>query len=266
MPRFAIGNLTIDVDVPPRFRCEYTLNGSLIAESPNAAEVFELSALTLDGSGVDAVLARAAKAGLAAQEQRDGFVSFFQAPRTWFAGFGPHVLIATLTKGTPPEFAAVLSSVAPAHDAFIESEALQLSELRPSHTRFFEQRRTSLLDAIAWSPQRPDAAQRLDTFWNELLDAPPDDKHLLATMLSGAAVAFGDLLSQRGFQWALGRDAWGTSLGVVALRGTANVWVVPDDFLAKRWEAQERDFFPRALDAITAQVEKMRSEWKQSVS
>lgn len=266
MPRYAIGDLTIDVDVPPRFKCEYSLTGSLLGFDASTGASLELSALTLKGgTGVDAARERAKSAGLALHRDEASFVSFQEPPRTWFAGFGSHLLIATLTKGELiPEFADVLASVDPAHDTFPEGDKTSFSALRPSHTRFFEQRRNALLDAISWSPQLRDAPKRLDDFWESLVDEPPEEEGLLNTMLSAASIGFGDLLCARGFEWCVSKDAWGLSLGVVALRGTANMLVVPDSFLIKRWETQERRFIESALVSITESVARARAEWAQS--
>ena len=260
MPRFAIGDLTIDVEVPERFVCEYALNGALVALDKSSGAKAEISGILINGDGVAAVKKRAAESQLALQKDSAQFASFFQPPRTWFAGFGSHLIIATVTNF--PEFAQVLESVGPAHDPFPADEETAIVDLRPSHTRWFEQRRTSLLDAISWSSERYDAAERLDAFWADLVENPPEDEHLLNTMLSGAAVAFGDLLERHGFEWCVAKDPWGVSIAVVALRGTANMVIVPDSFLSKRWQAREPGFVVAALQQISEHVAKMKAEWK----
>ena len=64
MPRIAIGDLSVDVEVPERFRCDFSTSGSLLAESEATNESFELSAITVQGgSAVDIVRARAAESG-----------------------------------------------------------------------------------------------------------------------------------------------------------------------------------------------------------
>lgn len=240
MPRIAIGDLTVDIDVPPRFTCEYTLNGSLIAESAGTAEVFELSVIDVTNNAIEMVTDRALKSERPLQEKRDDFVSYFDGKKAWFAAIPNHVLVASLLRGSPPEFASILASAAPAHDPFTTSDTVQTQTLRPSHARFFEQRRTALLDAIGWSPQLRDAVPKLEEFWNELLDNPPAEADLLSTMISGAAVAFGDLLCTRGFTWAIGHDPkYGTALGV---RGPDNTWLVPIRFIIERWQRKERGF------------------------
>lgn len=260
MPRFAVGDLTIDLDVPPRFKCEYALSGALVGLDASVGAGFEISGLHLgQRSGVEVLKERAVQAKQPLVRDSATFASFLQPPRTWFAGFGPHLLVATLKKPELiPEFDAVLASVGPAHDPFPEGKETAFSPLRPSHTRFFEQRRTSLLDAIGWSPQLSNAAARLDAFWEELLADPPEDEHLLGTMLSGVAIGFGDLLAPYGFQWRVAKDPWGVSLGVVALEGSSDLLVVPDSFIAKRWERREPPFIADSVKAIAAQVAELK--------
>lgn len=261
MPRFAIGDLTIDVEIPERFVCEYALTGALLTIDKSTKTRADISALLLDRAGVEAVRERALEDKLALHVDGPQFASYFRPPYTWFAGFGKHLIIATLKGNGFPEFAQVLESVGPAHDPFPADKETAISDLRPSHTRWFEQKRTSLLDAISWSSERHDAAERLDAFWADLVENPPDDEHLLNTMLSGAAVAFGDLLKRHGFEWCVAKDPWGVSIAVVALRGTANMLIVPDSFVSKRWQAREPRFVVSAVDQIGAHVKKMKAEW-----
>ncbi|MFT3707338.1 MAG: hypothetical protein QM817_06690 [Archangium sp.] len=264
MPRLAVGDLTIDLEVPARFRCEYALNGSLAGLDASSGAGFEISGLQLGArSGVDAARESAKKDGKALVRDSASFVSFMKNERTWIAGFSTHLLIATLKKPELiGEFGDVLASVAPAHDPFPADKETAFSALRPSHTRWFEQRRTSLLDANRWSAESGDAPAKLDLFWQELLVDTPDDQDLLNAMLSGVAVGFGDLLVKRaGFEWCVAKDPWGISIGVVALKGTANLLVVPDSFVAKRWETKEPKFIADAIAAIGDQVKKVKAEW-----
>lgn len=264
MPRVAIGDLTIDIEVPERFHCAYTVNGSLLAES--ADEAFEVGVIRVTGSsGVELVRDRAAQKHSEVHE-RDGVAVFFEAPETWFAGFEEHMLVATVHRGEPSEFPRVLESVGPAHPPFPEREERVVVALQPSHRTFFAQRRTSMKDNFGWTPNQHDAISRLDTVWRWLIEEPPPDEHVLHTFMSGIAVAFGDLLCRRGFSWAMGNDQHGITIGIVALKGTANVWVVPDEFLGKRWENREVDFFGFAIEAIASQVEKMRTDGKYALS
>jgi hypothetical protein len=261
MPRFAIGDLTIDLEVPARFRCEYALNGALAGLDGSTGAGFELSALQLGKrSGVEAARESAKKDGKALTRESATFVAYAKTERTWIAGFGTHLVIATLKKPESiPEFVDVLASIGPAHDPFPEGQAPAFSDLKPSHTRWFEQLRTSLLDTQRWSSDSGDAPRKLDAFWEELLTDTPEDEHLLNTMLNAVAVGFGDLLVKRaGFQWCVAKDPWGISIGVVALRGTANLLVVPDSFVSKRWEKREPPFIAAAVTAITEQVAKAK--------
>ena len=260
MPRIAIGDLTIDVEVPERFRCAYTTNGSLLAECVDTDEAFEIGVIRVTGnSGVELVRDRAAEKNAEVRENENGVALFFEAPETWFAGFEEHMLVATVHRGEPKEFPGVLETVGPAHEPFPPSEERVVVSLQPSH-------RTSMKENFGWSPTQHDAISRLDTVWRWLIEEPPPDEHVLHTFMSGIAVAFGDLLCQRGFSWAMANDQHGITLGIVALKGTANVWVVPDEFLGKRWENREVDFFGYAIEAIASQIQKMRTDGKYALS
>lgn len=257
MSRIAIGDLSVDVEIPERFTCEFSWQGSLLAECADTGESFELSTITVQGaSAVDIVRDRATESGAALHESRDGFVSFFNAPDNWLAGSGEHMLVATVNGVPLADFAKILSSVAPAHDPFTNETPLSLADVRPSHDMYFAHHRTSSMTD----------ADQLDAFWTALISKPPDDDDELEAHLRAVSVAFGDLLCARGFTWVFGRDQYGASLGVVALRDTANVWVVPADFIGKRWQRKELDFIHAALESITSHVEKMRSDWKRSLS
>lgn len=272
MPRFAIGDLTIDVEVPPRFRCEYSLSGSLMGLDSSNGSAFELSALHFvakdpkqhGSEGLNSARENAKTKGLTLERDTPTVAVYREAPTTWLAGFGSHLLIATLTRPEhSPDFVDLLASVADAHDPFPEGQNPAIVDLRPSHTRWFEQKRTSLLDAEAWSPDSANAPEKLDAFWGSILLEPPDEEDLLNAMLGGVTVGFGDLLVKRaGFQWCVVKDEWGTSLAVVALRGTANAIIVPESFVAKRWERKEPSFVASALREISAHVAKLKADWK----
>ncbi len=77
-------------------------------------------------------------------------------------------------------------------------------------------------------------------------------------MIACATVGFGDLLAKIGFEWTVLSDEWGVSIGMVALRGTANMAVVPSSFVAKRWERKEERFVVEALSEIGAHVAQAR--------
>lgn len=270
MPRFAVGDLLVDVDVPARFRCEYSLAGSLVALDQSTGAAFELSGLMATAKdpaargteGLVAVRERAGKEGRPLSRETPAVVVYGDGKRTWFAGFGSHLLIATVGKPElVPEMIEIMASVGAAHDPFPPGEETAVCDLRPSHTRWFEQKRTSLLDANRWSPELSDAPEKLDLFWEELITDPPDEEDLLNAMLNGVAVGFGDLLVKRGgFQWCVAKDKWGVMLAVVALRGSANVIVDPQSFVAKRWERKEPKFIADAVRDIAAQVARLKAK------
>lgn len=81
-------------------------------------------------------------------------------------------------------------------------------------------------------------------------------------MIACATVGFGDLLLPLGFDWCVVCDQWGTGLGLVALRETANVVVVPESFVGKRWERREPRFVEHGLAAIRQNLERFRADWR----
>jgi Domain of unknown function (DUF3806) len=265
--RFAIGDLTIDVEVPARFTCEYSLSGSLMGLDSSNGSAFELSALHIIAKdpaarGTEALVStreNAKTTGIELYKDSATLAVYRESANTWMGGFGSHLLVATLTKPElVPEFVEVMTSVGAAHDPFPDTKDVGIVDLRPSHTRWFEQKRTSLLDSESWSPDSTNAPEKLDAFWE-----PPEEDDLLSAMLGGVTVGFGDLLVKRaGFQWCVAKDEWGTSLAVVALRGTANVVIVPESFVAKRWERKEPKFIADALADIADHVTKFKAEWK----
>ena len=258
----ACGDLLLDVEVPENFDCSYSFTGSLWAESDQGD--FELSVLRFKPKvpSPDAGFRLVLSDGGAPAPTRADVSLHRDDATTTRAGFGNQLIVTTHTPTLGDVVAGILASLGPAHDPFGPgSERVQSSVLRPSHGAWFAQRRESLLGAIGWHAELPDAAARLDAFWAGLVDAPPSDKHHLETMISCVAVGFGDLLRPFGFEWRIVCDEWGTGLGMVALPGTADVLVVPDSFVGKRWEDRVRTFVEDVLPSLQAHVEKAKAAW-----
>lgn len=102
-------------------------------------------------------------------------------------------------------------------------------------------------------------ADVLDEVWEDFLASEPDDDEA-SLIVSVLGIALGDhLVRARSFAWVILSDAWGTGLGVVAMRGTANVVTDPFNFVAKRWDRREPRFLAEGLRAICRHVDQVKA-------
>ncbi|MDX2010286.1 MAG: hypothetical protein SFW67_08855 [Myxococcaceae bacterium] len=240
MPRYAIGDLLIDLDLPEGFSCEYSLSGSLLARNEDG--VIEFSALTVrNKDGSPAEFSRQ-------HERRD--------EKTCTHGFGDHLSIATHAPRLAAATEHVLATAGWSHAPFDDGDALQIRPLGASLDPWLAQRRRSLHLALGFDPHSPAAPRQLDDFWEGLFEVEPGDQ--LDTMIACAWVGFGDLLVHRlGFQWCWSRDEYGIDLGCVALPETAKLLIVPGSFVGKRWERHESRFIEHALPEIERTLEQV---------
>jgi Domain of unknown function (DUF3806) len=270
MPRYAIGDLMLDVDIPARFSCAYALSGTLVAKEPARGVTLEISVLTLAPKdptmrdiGARTVVARATESGVSPRvydRPRGAVVVARIEEDAWRAGVGNRVIVATPT--TPAasraeadaELEQILASAAPAHDEFPAGDEVGFCALRPSHAPWFEQIRAELRGMIGWSHPGLVSLDALDAFWSAFVDAPPTGADMTTRVLLACAAAFGDHLCEHGFTWCVSSDRWGTALGVVAHPGTSKMLVVPESFVGKRWEARTPRFFAEAVPAIARQA------------
>jgi hypothetical protein len=277
VPRIAVGDLLIDLDVPSSWACEYSLAGSLLAVDSARKVTLEVSGLHLQPSGpaatdlgVQHVLDAAQRYGTSAREAAPGVWVVKETAGelpTWMAAQGNRLVVATLhLDPSSPSHAAleaevdgIVASVGAAHDPFPPpSETPAFSQLRDSQRLFFEQRRSSLRAAFSWELDGPVPTSKLDDFWDALVEKADDELEFLETKLSALGVAFGDHLVRRGFEWRIVSDQWGVAFGVVALPESSAVVVVPDSFVGKRWERRECAFFTDSVEAIMRDVEASR--------
>jgi hypothetical protein len=102
----------------------------------------------------------------------------------------------------------------------------------------------------------PITPESLDRAWSAWLQETGKDVEEINSGVNAVGVQFGQLLvDQAGFQWTIASDAQGTELAVIALPGLHDVLVYPANFVAKRWETQERDFLAVSFQGIRRQVE-----------
>ncbi len=269
MRRIAVGDLLVDVEVPDGFEAEYSLSGSLLLGDPERGLAVELSGLTVAPKDPEVrdhcvrdVEARAASRGTSPR-RFPGPVAVLREDRSYLAGVGNRMLIATLSGPEDAAFAqqveALVGSAAAAHDPLPrQGDEVARCPLRPSHALWFDQLRAALgaeLDVDGLPP-----LGRLDALWLDLVAHPPEEP-LLGRKLAALAVAFGDHLVARGFQWCIAADRWGTGFAVVALPETAQLLLHPESFVGKRWEQQEDRFLEGAVGAVLGMVEKAARDW-----
>lgn len=293
MPRHAVGDLLVDLEVPGGLEWIYDDDGVLAGEDPEQRWLVEISGLTLTSKdptvadhGLRSVLASAKEAGVAARRPSPE-LAWFKHPAPaqpgdgrrcehWSAGLGTRCVVVSLSYGAEPgpELDAVraqveaalptLRGVVPPHRAV--GEQTLFFELSPSHDLWFEVRRGDLAALVkAVLPARvtdglppPDV---LDEVWDDFLASEPDADEA-ALIINVLGIALGDhLVRARSFAWVILSGAWGTGLGVVAMRGTANVITDPFNFVAQRWERKERRFLADGLRAICRHVDQAKTAW-----
>lgn len=74
-------------------------------------------------------------------------------------------------------------------------------------------------------------------------------------IINAAGAAFGQfLVDQAHFRWVIATDEQGSELAILALPGQGDVLVYPLNFVAKRWERGEVDFFNDSFKRIAEDV------------
>ena len=63
--------------------------------------------------------------------------------------------------------------------------------------------------------------------------------------------------------WVIATDEYGTELAVFGLQGAGDIVVYPQNFVAKRYEAETANFIAQSVLEIQAQVERVKSQWKK---
>jgi hypothetical protein len=142
-------------------------------------------------------------------------------------------------------------------------EPLNQKELRwvqaqlENASKFIE--RFSPSDPVA--PFTMAALDRAFAAWLASEPAAPD----VNAIINCVGIAFGQALVDRvGLQWVVAMDEYGTELAVHGLAHQGDVLVYPANFVAKRWERRESNFFEDALRRVAHDVQKVASEWQAS--
>ncbi len=104
-------------------------------------------------------------------------------------------------------------------------------------------------------------AEVLDELWDRWRSVKTTDSNAIDSFLNCFGVGFGQILVDHlGFEWAYLEDEYGSDIAVRALPGTANVRVVPLDFVLKRWESNEGRFVKEAAKEIDRTVDEFALE------
>lgn len=93
--------------------------------------------------------------------------------------------------------------------------------------------------------------EALDRAYATWFEDETDDTDEVNEIINIVGLAFGDILArQLGFKWVVSTDQHGTELALLALPGRGDVMVHPADFVAKRWERGETNFFTKSFGEI----------------
>lgn len=293
MPRHAVGDLLVDLEVPTGLEWIYDDDGVLSGADPSRRWLVEIGGLTIAAkdpavtdAGLRSVLAGAKEAG-ATVHRPSPELAWFKHPgpersgdgrhcEHWTIGLGARHVLVTLSHDAEdgPELEALraqveaalptLRGLVPPHR--VVGEQRLFFELSPSHDLWFETRRADLAAMVkAVLPDRVTdglpPAEVLDDLWEDFLASEPDDEEA-SQVINVLGVALGDHLARaRSFGWVILSDAWGTGLAVVALQGTANVVTDPFNFVAKRWDRKEPRFLAHGLRAICQRFDQVKADW-----
>lgn len=295
MPRFAVGDLLVDIELPARLRCCYENSGALLANDTSERFAIRFSGITVQGKDpmardlcVASVVERAAQAGATLERIKENLV-FCRERRTgdwgglagvnefWFVGFGNREIVVTLSYAdedrnlnTGVLRAAVDSAIQSIRLVYPDKprpkDQIEVFDLAESQMPWLEHHRTLLRRRVqqltGYDSDGLIPLPVLDDYWSRFIAAPPADNHELNLILNSVGVALGDHLQRvRSFEWVIISDAYGVCIGVVALRGTANVTTDPFNFVTKRWERKEPRFLVAGVQALSDTVNKFAKDW-----
>jgi hypothetical protein len=132
---------------------------------------------------------------------------------------------------------------------------------------------------FAGSPDGEDlpSLQSLDKAWADFIATGSAANERANGVVLCTGVAFGEhVVRKLGFVWCIATDDWGTDIAVLARPGRGDITIFPTDYVSKRWEQKETEFFaasikPRRVhqtdrDYITRQRSRLGSRQSISVS
>lgn len=295
MPRFAIGDLLVDLDLPASLQCRYENSGALLASDTSDRFAIRFSGITVQAKDpmartlcVSSVSERTAQAGATLERIKEDLV-FCRERSTgdwdgkagvnefWIVGFGNREIVVTLSYAEADRdlntgilretVDSVIRSVRLVYpDRPRKRDQIEVFDLAGSQHPWLQQHRAILRRRVqqltGYDADGLVPLPVLDDYWSRFIAAPPADNDELNLILNLVGVAFGDhLVHVRSFEWVIISDNYGVCIGVVALRGTANVTTDPFNFVAKRWERKEPRFLLAGVQALADTVDKFTKDW-----
>ncbi len=110
---------------------------------------------------------------------------------------------------------------------------------------------------------KPITIEILDRMFTNWLSSGKDsgDASAVNHVINAIGVTFGRLLVEGlGLRWVIAIDEHGSDLAVYGLPGSADVVIYPANFVAKRWQRGETNFFKLSYTRFSMQLMKLRSE------
>jgi hypothetical protein len=102
---------------------------------------------------------------------------------------------------------------------------------------------------------KPLTLAALDRAYTAWIASRPDDPDIINGIINGTGAAFGQFLVDLGdLRWIIAIDEHGSDLAVFGLPDKGDVLVYPINFVAKRWEGRETEFFEKSCAEIAATV------------
>ena len=108
---------------------------------------------------------------------------------------------------------------------------------------------------------RPVSLAALDRAFAAWMATQPTESDVINGTINRVGVAFGQTLVEGlGMQWIIATDDQGSEMAVYGLPGSADVLVYPANFVAKRWERREVNFFEASYGLIAEDVSRLARE------
>lgn len=295
MHRFAVGDLLADIELPAHLQCRYETSGALLANDTSDRFAIRFSGITVQAKDpmarnlcVSSVSERATSNGAPLERIRDDLVFCRETSAGdwggeagvndfWFVGVGNREIVVTLSYAESDRDlnteelralvdAAIRSIRLVYPDKPRQKDQIEVFDLAESQRPWLEQHRALLRRRVhqltGYDADGLVPLSVLDEYWSRFIAAPPTDNDELNLTLNSVGVALGDHLVQvRSFEWVIISDDYGVCIGVVALRGTANVTTDPFNFVAKRWDRKEPRFLEAGVQALADTVDKFAADW-----